>query len=540
MGRKSFRVVKKRSSLKKRRGAIGKKSKVQRKSGSRRHIKMIFGGAPPENITGTNDLANYYFKKSFGNIGRQGVNITELKKIPEGSVLWVIDMQNDFIDNVVKNGDQILYGPGGIGAFAVSEGKTIINRIITFISENHENFDKIIFTRDWHPPDHCSFTNPSNLVVDSNYNAPKILIGTGDGQFPPHCIYNTLGAAFAPDIVTFINDEKHTAIKAKIDVLFKGHHKGTDSFTAQEWINEQYPFEQRQNKTCCPSIITCKNNTGGRRLKDKTQEFEQVVSDRFVKFTAEDTEVRTFDKLFENKYEAPVPTGKGQVYVIGLAGEFCVKDTAINLNQIPNLKGKVHVIQDLTRYVFLPVTIGFQRYVFDEREWNGKYFLEQGEWKDETNPLVLNEKVFETSRIENNQAKGYLFKESSKLDKPLSMYLFSYLPGNPSGSKRLTTEELGGLKIQLDQFKTDGNLVDYFKLANKYWHFTLDHRTLIRDYNKFGVKLLSLPGRENADEFVESAFDDDVKDDVKDDVNYDTFRRQDKFTNDLHPAGSDI
>jgi hypothetical protein len=44
MPRRSFRIVKKSGSFKKRRGAIGKKSKAQRKRGSRRRIKMIRGG----------------------------------------------------------------------------------------------------------------------------------------------------------------------------------------------------------------------------------------------------------------------------------------------------------------------------------------------------------------------------------------------------------------------------------------------------------------------------------------------------------------
>ena len=507
MPRRSFRIVKKNGSFKKRRGAIGKKSKAQRKRGSRRRIKMIRGGAPPENITGTNDLANYYFKKSFGYIGRQGVQMEELKEIPEGSVLWVIDMQNDFIDNVVTEGEEKLKGPFGMGAFAISEGSTIIRSITDFISDNKDKFDKIIFTRDWHPPNHCSFTNAKNLETMPDYGTTAFVVGTGDGQFPPHCIYNTLGAAFAPDLLKFIKDTPD--IQSKIDVLFKGHHQGTDSFTAQEWINEQYPFEQRQNLTCCQSI-SCKTKTGGRLLKNPSRQFEQVVSERFVNFAQEEAkdrnetgepnvpsaatkEASNFEDLFQDTYEAPVPTGKGQVYVIGLAGEFCVKDTAINLNQIPKLKGKVHVIQDLTRYVFIPVTIGFQRYVFDEREWGGNQFLKQGEWKDEDNSLFLNEKVFETERLENNLLKRKFFKDSSKLDKPLSLYLFNYFPGKPSESKRLTINELRDLKTKLDKLKTAQNFVGYFKLANEYWHFTLDHRTLIRDYAKFGVKLLSLP-----------------------------------------------
>lgn len=43
-------------------------------------------------------------------------------------------------------------------------------------------FARIDATRDWHPPDHCSF------------------LGQRDNLYPPHCVMNTPGADFVPDL----------------------------------------------------------------------------------------------------------------------------------------------------------------------------------------------------------------------------------------------------------------------------------------------------------------------------------------------------
>lgn len=77
--------------------------------------------------------------------------------------LVVVDVQNDFL-------------PGG--ALAVPGGNRIIpvlNQYIAFFSEHGL---PIFATRDWHPPDHCSFIKQG-------------------GPWPPHCIADSNGAAFA-------------------------------------------------------------------------------------------------------------------------------------------------------------------------------------------------------------------------------------------------------------------------------------------------------------------------------------------------------
>lgn len=80
--------------------------------------------------------------------------------------LIVVDMQNDFC-------------PGG--ALAVDGGDAIIPAINTLA----KRFNHCIFTRDWHPADHCSFSDDPQFV---------------DGSWPAHCVQDTPGAAFHPDL----------------------------------------------------------------------------------------------------------------------------------------------------------------------------------------------------------------------------------------------------------------------------------------------------------------------------------------------------
>jgi len=78
--------------------------------------------------------------------------------------LIVVDVQNDFC-------------PGG--SLAVEGGDRVvpeINRLVPL-------FAHVVFTRDWHPADHVSFSDRPEY---------------GDGSWPPHCVQDTEGAQFHP------------------------------------------------------------------------------------------------------------------------------------------------------------------------------------------------------------------------------------------------------------------------------------------------------------------------------------------------------
>lgn len=88
-------------------------------------------------------------------------------KIDEHSALVVVDVQNDFC-------------PGG--ALPIADGDTIVKPLNRYIEKFMKAGVPIIYTRDWHPPDHNSF-KPQG------------------GPWPPHCVQETLGAKFHRDLL---------------------------------------------------------------------------------------------------------------------------------------------------------------------------------------------------------------------------------------------------------------------------------------------------------------------------------------------------
>jgi len=87
-------------------------------------------------------------------------------KIEETDALLVVDVQNDFCTG---------------GALPVPFGERVVSPINSML----KFFDHIVFTRDWHPEDHCSFSFEPEFR---------------DGSWPVHCIEDTPGAEFHPDL----------------------------------------------------------------------------------------------------------------------------------------------------------------------------------------------------------------------------------------------------------------------------------------------------------------------------------------------------
>lgn len=113
--------------------------------------------------------------------------------------LLLIDIQNDFL-------------PGG--ALAVPEGDQVIPVLNAVMPE----FDLIVATQDWHPPDHGSFaaSHPGTTVFS---------LGNLDGLpqmfWPVHCVQNTGGALFAPGLET----------RSVTRVFSKGMNAQVDSYS---------------------------------------------------------------------------------------------------------------------------------------------------------------------------------------------------------------------------------------------------------------------------------------------------------------------
>lgn len=83
-----------------------------------------------------------------------------------GDALIVVDVQKDFL-------------PGG--ALAVADGDAVVPVLNGWIGRFEAAGLPVVFSRDWHPADHCSFEAQG-------------------GIWPPHCVAESPGAAFADDL----------------------------------------------------------------------------------------------------------------------------------------------------------------------------------------------------------------------------------------------------------------------------------------------------------------------------------------------------
>lgn len=110
-----------------------------------------------------------------------------------GDALVIVDVQNDFL-------------PGG--NLAVPEGDAVIPPLNEFIQRFQDRGRPVYATRDWHPPDHCSF-KPQG------------------GPWPPHCVAETEGAAFAADL----------HLPADAVVIYKGTLQGKDAYSGFDGTN---------------------------------------------------------------------------------------------------------------------------------------------------------------------------------------------------------------------------------------------------------------------------------------------------------------
>ena len=89
-----------------------------------------------------------------------------IEQLESADALLIVDVQNDFC-------------PGG--ALPVAEGDQVVAVLNRWIDQAERTGATIVMTRDWHPPNHCSFTDQG-------------------GPWPVHCVAGTPGAAYHPDL----------------------------------------------------------------------------------------------------------------------------------------------------------------------------------------------------------------------------------------------------------------------------------------------------------------------------------------------------
>lgn len=104
--------------------------------------------------------------------------------------LLIVDVQRDFC-------------PGG--ALAVPDGDAVVPVLNQWIAAAQDAGAAVFASRDWHPPDHVSFQDQG-------------------GPWPSHCVAETPGAAFHPDL----------ALPDSTTVIDKGTDSGHEAYSAFE------------------------------------------------------------------------------------------------------------------------------------------------------------------------------------------------------------------------------------------------------------------------------------------------------------------
>jgi nicotinamidase-related amidase len=115
--------------------------------------------------------------------------------------LIVVDVQRDFCEG---------------GALAASDTRSLLEPLCKFIAVARESGTKMVFTQDWHPPNHSSFQSQG-------------------GPWPVHCVAGSSGAELMPPLVPASGD---WVIHKGVTVEGVGY-SGFDSTTLVEKLRAQ-------------------------------------------------------------------------------------------------------------------------------------------------------------------------------------------------------------------------------------------------------------------------------------------------------------
>lgn len=188
-------------------------------------------------------------------------------KIESTDLLLIVDVLNDFV----------------IGSLAVPNAKDIIPVINKYI----EKFKYVLFCRERHPIDHCSF------------------VAQG-GPWPPHCVVDTNGAKLYSDL----------NISGDIFIIEKGTLVDKEAYSA---------FESTK------------------LLKGTLRKQQSYSVDAFQKMNI------IVDGLDLSAYLRLM--GIKRLFICGLATEYCVKATVLDATKNRKFRGQVFLLVDAIRGV---------------------------------------------------------------------------------------------------------------------------------------------------------------------------------------------
>ena len=115
-----------------------------------------------------------------------------------GDALILVDVQLDFL-------------PGG--SLAVPHGDEVVPALNRYVAVFRGLTLPVVATRDWHPPDHCSFQ-------------------ARGGPWPPHCVVGSEGARFAP----LLDLPCEGRIVSKATTRDRDAYSGFEGTDLDEWL----------------------------------------------------------------------------------------------------------------------------------------------------------------------------------------------------------------------------------------------------------------------------------------------------------------
>ena len=133
--------------------------------------------------------------------------------------LIIVDCQNDFIT----------------GTMLVKGAKSAVEEIKKFIKNHRNEIEKIVFTVDWHPYNHCSFKR-------------------NGGQWPQHCVQYTPGACIEPKLLKYVQ-----SMNINYEVSQKGTIEEVEQYGAFSEI--EYVSDELGERYYFDSIVTVNSNT---------------------------------------------------------------------------------------------------------------------------------------------------------------------------------------------------------------------------------------------------------------------------------------
>ncbi|CDH13574.1 probable Nicotinamidase [Zygosaccharomyces bailii ISA1307] len=175
------------------------------------------------------------------------------------------------------------------GALAVPHGDEIVQPVIDLIEDPSQQWHRVVMTRDWHPYNHISFAKVHKLPDFSSYTYHSPIENDNSTQegtlWPVHCVQGTHGAELAAPLI----EEQR---KIGCHVIDKGYLQDREYYSA---FNDIWNYHRTElnNYLHCHHI--------------------------------------------------------DEVYVVGLALDFCVKNTAISASK---LGYKTTILEKYTRPIY--------------------------------------------------------------------------------------------------------------------------------------------------------------------------------------------